>query len=321
MIAYFSDNEIEQGNVQLLTNNDKKDPTNIFDTEERPKSVVSNNVNIKKIKECESLANLYSLINCKWNLKDRRLSWHTSSINEHKITKLCKTHLKELVDFQRKQLTKVYPAGLRVDSSNYNPIPHWNVGVQIVALNAQTIDEGISLNYAKFIANGACGYVLKPDFLRHIAIEEKDLTINKYLNNFTKPIKKLTIKIISGKQLKRKDDQAAVNSSVEIKLKGLDIDQSTNSIFKTPTIKDNGFNPVWSKEKECKVEFNIHCPDLCCILFNIINDDILGSHKIAWYAIEFHHLVQGYRAIPLIDNNFDPIHHAYILCHINIEDL
>ena len=140
------------------------------------------------------------------------------------------------------------------------------------------------------------------------------------MNDFKKPIKKLTIKVISGKQIKRKDDQAAVNPSVEIKIKGIDIDQSKNLTFKTPVINNNGFNPVWSKEKECKVEYNIHCPDLCTILFNIINDDSLGSHKIAWYAIEFHNLVQGYRAIPLIDNNFDPIQYAYILCHINIED-
>lgn len=35
-------------------------------------------------------------------------------------------------------LSRVYPKGQRIDSSNYNPIPFWNVGAQIVALNYQT---------------------------------------------------------------------------------------------------------------------------------------------------------------------------------------
>lgn len=35
-------------------------------------------------------------------------------------------------------LSRVYPKGQRIDSSNYNPVPFWNVGCQMVALNYQT---------------------------------------------------------------------------------------------------------------------------------------------------------------------------------------
>ena len=35
-------------------------------------------------------------------------------------------------------LSRVYPGGQRIDSSNYNPVPFWNVGCQMVALNYQT---------------------------------------------------------------------------------------------------------------------------------------------------------------------------------------
>jgi hypothetical protein len=36
------------------------------------------------------------------------------------------------------QLSRVYPKGTRVDSSNYNPTKFWNYGCQMVALNYQT---------------------------------------------------------------------------------------------------------------------------------------------------------------------------------------
>jgi len=31
-----------------------------------------------------------------------------------------------------------YPAGMRIDSSNFNPIPMWASGIQLTALNYQT---------------------------------------------------------------------------------------------------------------------------------------------------------------------------------------
>jgi hypothetical protein len=60
----------------------------------------------------------------------------------------------------------VYPAGTRVDSSNYDPRPHWSMGCQMVALNFQTPDRAMHLNLARFEENAQAGYVLKPEFLR-----------------------------------------------------------------------------------------------------------------------------------------------------------
>jgi len=33
---------------------------------------------------------------------------------------------------------RTYPAGMRIDSSNFNPIPFWACGIQMAALNYQT---------------------------------------------------------------------------------------------------------------------------------------------------------------------------------------
>merc|ERR1712072_1363805 len=61
------------------------------------------------------------------------------------------------------QLSRTYPKAQRVDSSNYNPLLMWNVGSQMAALNFQTGDKPMQLNNAKFMQNGGCGFVLRPE--------------------------------------------------------------------------------------------------------------------------------------------------------------
>jgi len=76
------------------------------------------------------------------------------------------------------QLSRVYPRGSRVDSSNNDPTPLWDAGAQLVALNYQTCDEALQLSRGRFRANGNSGYVLKPAYMRalgpkadHLAVE------------------------------------------------------------------------------------------------------------------------------------------------------
>ena len=51
---------------------------------------------------------------------------------------MCGTVLTELLACTERQLVRTYPSGLRTDSSNYDPIPMWNNGIHMVALNTQT---------------------------------------------------------------------------------------------------------------------------------------------------------------------------------------
>lgn len=52
-------------------------------------------------------------------------------------------------------MSRIYPKGTRMDSSNYSPQPFWNVGCQMVALNYQTMGRTIvnELMIAKNIIN------------------------------------------------------------------------------------------------------------------------------------------------------------------------
>lgn len=73
--------------------------------------------------------------------------------------------------------SRTYPKGSRFDSSNYDPQPLWNVGAQMVALNFQTNDFPLRYNAAKFEQNGRCGYLLKPEFLRHTRSNYESLSV------------------------------------------------------------------------------------------------------------------------------------------------
>lgn len=48
-----------------------------------------------------------------------------------------------LTRYNKSQLSRIYPKGTRVDSSNFMPQLFWNAGCQLVALNYQTIGERV----------------------------------------------------------------------------------------------------------------------------------------------------------------------------------
>lgn len=64
-----------------------------------------------------------------------------SSFGEKKSEKFIATSQNEYLGYTQKQFARIYPAGSRVDSSNYEPQPHWNAGCQMVALNYQTFGK------------------------------------------------------------------------------------------------------------------------------------------------------------------------------------
>lgn len=65
-----------------------------------------------------------------------------SSFPETKAEKYVnKAKGKKFLQYNRLQLSRIYPKGQRLDSSNYDPLPMWICGSQLVALNFQTPGE------------------------------------------------------------------------------------------------------------------------------------------------------------------------------------
>ncbi|KAL6531085.1 1-phosphatidylinositol phosphodiesterase [Orobanche hederae] len=92
--------------------------------------------------------------------KVRRLS-----LSEQELEKAIATYGKDIVRFTQKNLLRVYPKGIRFDSSNYSPLIGWMHGAQMVAFNMQGYGRSLWLMHGMFRANGGCGYVKKPDCL------------------------------------------------------------------------------------------------------------------------------------------------------------
>lgn len=72
---------------------------------------------------------------------EKKRSYEMSSFDEKQATTLLKEKPLEFVNYNKHQLSRVYPAGTRFDSSNFMPQVFWNAGCQLVALNYQTLGK------------------------------------------------------------------------------------------------------------------------------------------------------------------------------------
>uniref|UniRef100_A0A3Q2Y959 1-phosphatidylinositol 4,5-bisphosphate phosphodiesterase n=1 Tax=Hippocampus comes TaxID=109280 RepID=A0A3Q2Y959_HIPCM len=169
----------------------------------------------------------------------RRKFFEMSSFVETKGMDTLKSFPSEFVEYNKNQLSRIYPKGTRVDSSNYIPQLFWNVGCQMVALNFQTLDLAMQLNMGVFEYNGHSGYLLKPEFMRRT-----DKHFDPFTENLVDGIVANTVKVkvISGQFLSDKK----VGVYVEVDIFGLPAD--TKRKYRTKTSNSNSLDPVWDDD-------------------------------------------------------------------------
>ncbi|XP_041809557.1 1-phosphatidylinositol 4,5-bisphosphate phosphodiesterase beta-2 [Chelmon rostratus] len=217
------------------------------------------------------------------NARKKNKSYVISSFVETKgETMIAKTAV-EFVEYNKRQMSRIYPKGTRMDSSNYNPQPFWNVGCQMVALNYQTMDFPMQLNMALFEFNGRTGYLLKHDVLRR-----SDKKFDPFCDRIdTVVASTLTIKIYSGQFLSDKN----VKTGVEVEVIGLPGDPKKKYRTKWSTTP-NAINPVWNEEPF--VFEKILLPEMASlrIVVHEENGKFLGHRIIPLDAIQsgFHHI-------------------------------
>ncbi|GAV09846.1 hypothetical protein RvY_19319 [Ramazzottius varieornatus] len=91
--------------------------------------------------------------------------FHVVSMNEVSTKRIAKSQPEAFRRLAHSSIIRVYPAATRIDSSNFNPIAAWSLGVQMSALNCQTSDIGLHINSALFATTGKCGYVRRPSYI------------------------------------------------------------------------------------------------------------------------------------------------------------
>jgi phosphatidylinositol phospholipase C gamma-1 len=232
-----------------------------------------------------------------------------SSFPESKVDKwLTSPYCRFFLKYHRLQFSRVYPKGARLDSSNYDPIKMWNSGVQMTALNYQTGDRAMQLNQGKFLQNGKCGYVLRPEFMMR---DDFDPYENKPLEG-VEPLT-LNIRIIAGRHL-MKTGRGIMSPFVELEVVGIDYDCRK---CKTSTVRDNGLNPVWKEN----FIFDVENPDLAILRFVVNDEDMFGDPVfLGQTCFPVKCLRQGYRSVPLKNEYSEDLELAALLVHLDIKN-
>ncbi|XP_060063123.1 1-phosphatidylinositol 4,5-bisphosphate phosphodiesterase gamma-1-like [Ylistrum balloti] len=234
-----------------------------------------------------------------------------SSFSETKMEKFfTQSQANFFVKYNRNQLSRVYPKGSRLESSNYDPVPCWNVGTQMVALNYQTPDRSIQLNQGRFLRNGNCGYVLQPQTMRIPVFNPYDKTTLQGVAPLT-----ISITVIGARHLV-KSGRGIASPFIEIEISGIEDDVHK---FKTPTIADNGLNPVWKDNNF--VVFDLRCPELALIRFVVQDEDTFGEPNFLGQAtFPVPCIKSGYRSIPLKNGFGEDLEMAAILVHLEMRN-
>ncbi|XP_029896833.1 1-phosphatidylinositol 4,5-bisphosphate phosphodiesterase zeta-1 [Aquila chrysaetos chrysaetos] len=233
--------------------------------------------------------------------------YENNSIGEVRARKFVKHSAKEFVSHTSRFITRIYPKGTRTNSSNYNPQEFWNVGCQMVALNFQTPGVQMELQNGKFLDNGGCGYILKPEFLRN-----RNSTFTPHnVGRYSKPMS-LSIRLISGHQLPPSNLSKTNKADplVQIEIYGVPEDQVKK---KSSVIKSNALSPRWDET----FSFTVQVPELALIRFCVEDEiSLVANEFLGQYTLPLLSLSKGYRNVPLLSKDGGNLEPASLFVHI-----
>ncbi|XP_059156311.1 1-phosphatidylinositol 4,5-bisphosphate phosphodiesterase beta-4-like isoform X2 [Physella acuta] len=235
--------------------------------------------------------------------EERNIQYHMSSFNENTGLGYLKTQALEFVNYNKRQMSRIYPRGGRVDSSNFLPQIFWNAGCQMVALNFQTADINMQLNQGKFEYNGNCGYLLKPDFMRR-----PDRTFDPFSESPVDGViaAHCSVQVISGQFLSDKK----VGTYVEVDMYGLPTDTIRRE-FRTRVVPNNGLNPIYNEEPF--VFRKVVLPELAVLRIAVFEDT---GKLIGQRILPLDGLQAGYRHISLRTEGNFPLSLPTVFCRI-----
>ncbi|XP_029393720.1 1-phosphatidylinositol 4,5-bisphosphate phosphodiesterase eta-1 isoform X2 [Mus pahari] len=266
----------------------------------------------RTMKLCRELSDLVVYTNsvAAQDIVDDGTTGNVLSFSETRAHQVVQQKSEQFMIYNQKQLTRIYPSAYRIDSSNFNPLPYWNAGCQLVALNYQSEGRMMQINRAKFKANGNCGYILKPQ-------QMCKGTFNPFSGDPlpANPKKQLILKVISGQQLPKPPDSMfgdrgeIIDPFVEVEIIGLPVDCCKDQ---TRVVDDNGFNPVWEET----LTFTVHMPEIALVRFLVWDHDPIGRDFVGQRTVSFSSLVPGYRHVYL-----EGLTEASIFVHITINEI
>ncbi|XP_043683288.1 1-phosphatidylinositol 4,5-bisphosphate phosphodiesterase-like isoform X1 [Vespula pensylvanica] len=272
-----------------------------FDVAERTFVVDYYDLYIDFIKKFYSYKRIY--VSC----TEKNIHHNMSSFAETAGLNYLKTSAIEFVNYNKRQMSRIYPKGTRADSSNYMPQVFWNAGCQMVSLNFQTADLPMQLNQGKFEYNGSSGYLLKPDFMRRA-----DRSFDPFAESPVDGVIAIqcSVQVIAGQFLSDKK----VGTYVEVEMYGLPTD-TIRKEFRTRVVPANGLNPVYNEEPF--LFRKVVLPDLAALRFAVYdesNGKLLGQRIVPLDGLQ-----SGYRHISLRTEANFPMSLPMLFCNIEIK--
>ncbi|XP_047368779.1 1-phosphatidylinositol 4,5-bisphosphate phosphodiesterase-like isoform X3 [Vespa velutina] len=239
--------------------------------------------------------------------EQKNIHHNMSSFAETAGLNYLKTSAIEFVNYNKRQMSRIYPKGTRADSSNYMPQVFWNAGCQMVSLNFQTADLPMQLNQGKFEYNGSSGYLLKPDFMRRA-----DRSFDPFAESPVDGVIAIqcSVQVIAGQFLSDKK----VGTYVEVEMYGLPTD-TIRKEFRTRVVPANGLNPVYNEEPF--LFRKVVLPDLAALRFAVYdesNGKLLGQRIVPLDGLQ-----SGYRHISLRTEANFPMSLPMLFCNIEIK--
>nr|QDR50937.1 no receptor potential A [Heliconius melpomene] len=236
----------------------------------------------------------------------RNIHHNMSSFAETTGMNYLKSQAIDFVNYNKRQMSRIYPKGTRADSSNYMPQVFWNAGCQMVSLNFQTSDLPMQLNQGKFEYNGNCGYLLKPDFMRRA-----DKSFDPFADAPVDGViaAQCAVQVIAGQFLSDKK----VGTYVEVDMYGLPSD-TIRKEFRTRMVPANGLNPVYNEEPF--LFRKVVLPDLAVLRFGVYDENgkLLGQRILPLDGLQ-----AGYRHISLRTEANFPMSLPMLFCNIELK--
>ncbi|CBF83693.1 putative phosphoinositide-specific phospholipase C [Aspergillus nidulans FGSC A4] len=235
---------------------------------------------------------------------EAKVPGHVFSLSERAARQADEKYGKELFEHNRKYFMRVYPYGLRVNSSNLDPTFFWRRGAQIVALNWQNSDKGMMLNQGMFA--GEQGWILKPQGYR--STEPESAPIPRRTVD-------LSIEVLAGQDLtlppgdkNEKGFRPYVACYVHVEtpedaanpgLKGDDSTDSEKTSYKRVTKAGEGVNPDFGSQILQFPTLPGVVEELTFVRFKVKDDEIGFDSLASWACIRLTRLQEGYRVLRL----------------------
>uniref|UniRef100_A0A673LDU4 Phosphoinositide phospholipase C n=1 Tax=Sinocyclocheilus rhinocerous TaxID=307959 RepID=A0A673LDU4_9TELE len=217
------------------------------------------------------------------NAAKKNKSFVISSFVETKGESLIAKNAVDWVEYNKRQMSRIYPKGTRVDSSNYSPQPFWTAGCQFVALNYQTMGET-----SQITAN--IGSLYDPGAQKHTGFPKTGIYSGQFLSD------------------------KHVKTGVEVELIGLPKDPKRKYRTKMSTTA-NAINPEWNEEPF--VFEKILLPEMAYLRL-VVQEE--GGKFLGHRIIPLDALQTGFQHICLRSEGNMPLTLPSLFVHIEVKD-